>query len=741
MLSVNRIVFSKNFSYKNSVKHRNFSNKNRIKDVNYQYLQRSKVPTMHFQKSLPRLPVPELGKTSERYLNALRPILTSQQYEEAVKRTNDFTSNEGKVLQDELILKDKANKHTSYISEYWFDLYLRDRAPLPINYNPLIVFQNDERPEYNNQLLRAANLLTSAVRFMLSLRDRVLEPEVYHMNPKKSNTPMFRTVTGLLPEAVSWYGAYLFKAFPLDMSQFDGLFGATRIPKLNKDLIFRDPNSKHVLVQRKGHFYAFDVLDSDGNLLSPTELLANLKHIMDDNSPVSEHPLGVLTCQNRDEWARQRTHLEETGNTEALNKIDSAIFNLILDEETIHDDKHSILKQYLHADGTNRWFDKSFSLIVTKDGVSGINFEHSWGDGVAVLRFFQDIYAETTKTPFLNPESRPAGSNVTARKLEFNLDDKSKHFVNKARSEYKEWCDSLSIDYILYEQLTKEACKKYQVSPDCVMQLGFQAAYHLLRGGYAGTYESCSTSAFKHGRTETMRPCTDKTKAYHLLRGGYAGTYESCSTSAFKHGRTETMRPCTDKTKAFCDGLHMNSSSKDELRALMADCSVYHSELVKQAAMGQGTISIILYGERKTFFAPSPQQHKTKDQLRALMADCSVYHSDLVKQAAMGQGFDRHMFALKKIAEENNLPVPALFDSYEYKFLNKSILSTSTLSSPSVLAGGFGPVAKDGFGIGYSAFADKLGAAVTSYKQHNSSTQYVEALHKSFEDIRKLLSG
>ncbi|XP_037975132.2 carnitine O-palmitoyltransferase 2, mitochondrial [Plutella xylostella] len=654
MLSVNRIVFSKNFSYKNSVKHRNFSNKNRIKDVNYQYLQRSKVPTMHFQKSLPRLPVPELGKTSERYLNALRPILTSQQYEEAVKRTNDFISNEGKVLQDKLILKDKANKHTSYISEYWFDLYLRDRAPLPINYNPLIVFQNDERPEYNNQLLRAANLLTSAVRFMLSLRDRVLEPEVYHMNPKKSNTPMFRTVTGLLPEAVSWYGAYLFKAFPLDMSQFDGLFGATRIPKLNKDLIFRDPNSKHVLVQRKGHFYAFDVLDSDGNLLSPTELLANLKHIMDDNSPVSEHPLGVLTCQNRDEWARQRTHLEETGNTEALNKIDSAIFNLILDEETILDDKHSILKQYLHADGTNRWFDKSFSLIVTKDGVSGINFEHSWGDGVAVLRFFQDIYAETTKKPFLNPESRPAGSNVTARRLEFKLDDKSKRFVNKARSEYKEWCDSLSIDYILYEQLTKEACKKYQVSPDCVMQLGFQAAYH-------------------------------------LLRGGYAGTYESCSTSAFKHGRTETMRPCTDKTKAFCDGLHMNSSSKDELRALMADCSVYHSELVKQAAMGQG--------------------------------------------------FDRHMFALKKIAEENNLPVPALFDSYEYKFLNKSILSTSTLSSPSVLAGGFGPVAQDGFGIGYSAFADKLGAAVTSYKQHNCSTQYVEALHKSFEDIRKLLSG
>lgn len=60
------------------------------------------------------------------------------------------------------------------------------------------------------------------------------------------------------------YGAYLFKAFPLDMSQFSGLFGATRIPLPNKDKIIRDPTSKHILVQRNGNFYIFDVLDKDG---------------------------------------------------------------------------------------------------------------------------------------------------------------------------------------------------------------------------------------------------------------------------------------------------------------------------------------------------------------------------------------------------------------------------------------------------------------------------------------------
>lgn len=179
-----------------------------VRDPNYQYLQRSKVPTMHFQKSLPRLPVPALEKTAERYLKSLQPILNDNQFEQAQKTTNDFILKEGKILQEKLVQKDKANKHTSYISDYWFDLYLRDRVPLPINYNPLVVFQNDTKEAYNDQLIRASNLLVSASRFALSLREQILEPEVFHLNPKKSNTQMFRTLTGLLPEAVSWYDLF-----------------------------------------------------------------------------------------------------------------------------------------------------------------------------------------------------------------------------------------------------------------------------------------------------------------------------------------------------------------------------------------------------------------------------------------------------------------------------------------------------------------------------------------------------
>jgi len=82
-----------------------------------------------------------------------------------------------------------------------------------------------------------------------------------------------------------------------------------------------------------------------------------------------------------------------------------------------------------------------------------------------------------------------------------------------------------------------------------------------------------------------------------------------------------------------------------------------------------------------------------------LLKKCSEKHGDLTKKAAMGQGFDRHLFAMKNIAEKNNMEIPKLFLDPSYKKINHNLLSTSTLSSPAVKFGAFGPVVKDGFGV------------------------------------------
>ena len=65
-----------------------------------------------------------------------------------------------------------------------------------------------------------------------------------------------------------------------------------------------------------------------------------------------------------------------------------------------------------------------------------------------------------------------------------------------------------------------------------------------------------------------------------------------------------------------------------------------------------------------------------------------------------GQGFDRHLFGLKNLATKKGGELPEIFCDPAYALINHNILSTSTLSSPAVLLGGFAPVVQDGYGIG-----------------------------------------
>ncbi|XP_058808413.1 carnitine O-palmitoyltransferase 2, mitochondrial [Phymastichus coffea] len=621
----------------------------------YEYIQKSKVPTMHFQPSLPHLPIPKLEDSCKRYLNAQRPLLQDEQMQKTEAIVNKFLKGEGQALHAELVRSDAANKHTSYISELWFDMYLRDRKPLPINYNPFLVFSPEDKEQYNRQLVKATNLVVSSLRFLKSLRANLLEPEVFHLNPKKSDTNLFRTFTGLLPSSVSWYGAYLMNAYPLDMSQYSNLFNSTRIPQIEKDQIVMDKSAKHIVVMRKGHFYAFDVFNKQGSILPAREIAQNLQHILEDQRPDVANPVGILTAAERDIWASARSHLVQIGNNNVLKKIDSAAFVVILDDEPIGTDQKKLLRRYLHGEAENRWFDKSFSLIISKDGFAGINFEHSWGDGVAILRYFQDIKKDISENPRFHPEDEQnlTSDSLSVEKLDFKLDEKVKELISTKKIQYNKWTNSLDIGFLIYEGFGKKECKDFGVSPDAVMQLVFQLAL------------------FKQELNSVA-------------------TYESCSTAAFKHGRTETLRPCTVQTKTLCSTMTKNTS----------DLSV--------------------------------------QKIKKMIIDASDAHTQLMKEAAMGQGFDRHFFALRKLAEKSGKKLD-IFRDPAYEMINHNILSTSTLSSPVVIAGGFGPVVNDGFGIGYMIQDRKLGVVVTSYHNHRSTNEYVNSMEASFKDIHKVL--
>lgn len=226
--------------------------------------------------------------------------------------------------------------------------------------------------------------------------------------------------------------------------------------------------------------------------------------------------------------------------------------------------------------------------------------------------------------------------------------------IRRAKETHQSICNGLDMGIFRQYGMGKKTCKVNKVSPDSIMQLGFQLAHY---------------------------------KQF----GKFVSTYESCSTAAFRHGRTETMRPCTVHTKEFCVEVETKKNGN-------------------------------------------------KSELREIINKCSAYHGELTKNAAMGQGFDRHLFGLRKTAEKNEMAMPELFQDPAYAMINYNIISTSTLSSPNIIAGAFGPVVPDGFGLAYGIQDDNLGVVVGSYKKHQNNADFVQALKDSYKVIEDVLT-
>ncbi|CAF0747826.1 unnamed protein product [Adineta steineri] len=649
--------------------HRYTSSNSSQKYDDYNFFKRSILATDHFQNSLPRLPIPQLDKTCQRYLAALKPILNNDEnaYKETQSILADFRTGDGKRLDAKLRQQNASNRHTSYISKPWFEMYLKSRLPLILNFNFFLVFTDDQLQL--KPAARITNYIISSVRFMNTLRSNFLDPEVYHLNPKKSNTDQFRKYLRYVPKRFAFYGAVIQKAFPLDMSQYNRLFNSTRIPRTDCDILQTNLDKiRHIIVIKRGHYYKVNVLDNNGDLLPAEQIAAMMKYLSEDlNEEENQYPFGYFTADKRDRWATIRTQIETLSehNKQMFKEIDSSIMVVCLDEDDLSKLERSRSKQqladyvsgrYLCYNAVNRWYDKSFNMIMLSDGTLGLHCEHSWGDGVALLRFCNDIDKdanENNKINSSNYQTIQSSTNNCIEKLEFQLDDKIKNEFQISKENYKNFVSKFNVNTFQEPILGKNLLKKSSLSPDAIMQLGIQMAYYRLHHRFVSTYESCSTAVYKHGRTETIRPVTHETKTFIEI---------------------------------------LTKSNNDQLK---------------------------------------------KD----LLKKCSDKHQQLIKEAATGQGFDRHLFALKYLQEiESKEALHRIYKDKSYQLMNHTILSTSTVASKHIAAGGFGPVVDNGFGIGYLIDDEQCGLLVTSYL-HKELPSFMQAADESFRELANIIKA
>ena len=562
-----------------------------------------------------------------------------------------------------------------------------------LNLNPFFLLEDDPDAKIGkSQIRRASSLTFNSLKLAASLKNETMTPD---------------TIKGV----------------NLCMDQFRSLFGSCRVPTEERDFVQVDVESDHVAVLFRNQFYYFRALwprdeehqdqGKDGEVMvavNEADITQILQSIVNDGKNMDlaasvEGAIGVLTTLPRKQWAKARYQLVNSSeaNRSALEVIDSALFVLVLDDfypedvneaasnmlhgthvmrEVEHDDTNEDVRQtgllggYQAGTCCNRWYDK-LQIIVCSDGSAGINFEHSVIDGHTALRFASDVYAETVVT---------FAKSIT-------------------KSIYTQGCPipSMIDAKVLRAGIVNGngSGKSLDTNPkkltfDIVEKLKDRIFYAETSLGDACNGDDTFVLEFdQFGKNfivaNKMSPDSvvqmSIMLAYYRLYGEIVCAYEPVLSKRYFHGRTEAMRPTTMQAAELCKCWMNRLATKQE-------------------------------------------------KLNALR-ESTKYHSQLVKEAAEGKGADRHLYALKCIAEKKGMPTPALFQSDAWRALNHTVLSTSNCGNPALRLFGFGPVVPDGFGIGYIIKDSRIQYSISS--KHRQTKRFAHAIRQSMIEIGDLL--
>ena len=638
----------------------------------------------------PRLPIPPLQDTLDRFLARVEPL---QDVRQNKKTRRAVESPENKellaALHEKLKEYDselaKEQPESSYIEKFWYDSYLEYDASVVLNVNPYFQLEDDPTIADTSatdsgpygfstvQVKRAAKLVSSTLKFIRELRHGTMRPDVI-------------------------------KGHHLSMDQYKKLFGSSRAPPGPGEQschLQTDTTSHHVIVMYKSQFYWFDVLDTDNNPVfsTPEDLEWNLYSIIQDGDATENPtatPFGVFTTESRRVWSNIRDYIynsSDNSNWKILRIIESALFVVCLDDVAFGDsprEKRELAKSMLcgtsrieldfkkataaataspeqlnvqHGTCLNRWFDK-LQLIITRNGKAGINFEHTGFDGHTVLRLAMDIYTDSILSfargvsnnvaDIFNDRdaAEPHSANLITipRKLEWKADSfllSSLHFAETRISDLISQYEFVTLDFDRYGADHIKA--QFKCAPDAFTQQVFQVAYY-------------------------------------ALYGKFEMTYEPAMTKAFQNGRTEAIRTVTPECKRFVKSLFDRNATDDD---------------------------------RMTFVQQAAKKH-----------------SAITRECSMGLGQDRHLYALYcmwNLYYRDSMPLPPIFSDKAWTLLNTNTISTSNCGNPCLKNFGFGPVTANGFGIGYIIRDSSISIVVAS--RHRQTHRFVSLIERSFLEI------
>lgn len=635
------------------------------------------------QASLPKLPVPNVEDTLQRFLPTALPLAQTEAEASNLQQAVANFPQQAAALQERLLRRAAVEgADSSWLQHWWNTLgYLDVRESVVINVSYYFHFADDPtvwtatssnssntRTAATPQVKRAAALLYTAAQ----VRQQV--------------------VTGQWPAETIGKPS---QQTALCATAYKYLFHACRIPGSPRDSyrIYDPALYHHAAVAVQGQVYAIPLVDPATHAPLPLSVLedsltACLEQAEAGHGQPSANGLTWLTSWNRDDWATVHQILtQDAPMRQALQVVESAACLVCLDDVSVHavrDMAHLLLHGQAsattnttggdtsssHAPGINRWFDKSLQFIVTRNAKAGFLGEHSMMDGMPVVRLADQLASqsyqtcvETSSRSNGSPSSvSPSATPIFGRDCQAILLQVSP-LIRQARHDFEAWVGQHEIQTLRFGSYGSTWIKKRAgVSPDAYVQAILQLA------------------------------------TYRLWEGTQGGTYEATQVRPFLHGRTETTRAVSTESAA------------------LVQC-----------------------------FGPQPLWHeahdaKARSHKLQLLRDATAAHVKYIKNASQAQGVDRHFMGLS-LSTEKGESLPDLYSDPLFAKSKRWRVSTSHLTHPRFDNWGYGEVVPNGVGLSYSIHPTHINFSVTALKEHAWVERLCYHLEQALLEFQLLVEG
>ncbi|XP_046737810.1 choline O-acetyltransferase isoform X1 [Diprion similis] len=629
------------------------------------------------KEDLPKLPVPDLESTMQKYLAQVE-VIAPKCWEKTQSIVKSFLAGPGPKLQQRLL--DRREQTINWATDFWLkDMYLSVPLPLPINSNPGLVLQPKK---FSNQREAACFL----ARFLNGLFD-------YQELADRDELPVerLRSTDGKPGQ-------------PLCMVQHYKLFSKYRRPgkELDEQLILdRTSSGNHVIVVNHNQFYSVPVRASDRGRLTEAELTQQILKIMEIPADPRTPPVGVLTAARRPVWAAAREELAKNDtNRHNLELLERCLCIICLDDDvlptTFNDsigkkrevghwigdrDETNLFHHALHGGGSrhlgaNRWYDKTLQFFLGKDGAWGVNYEHSAAEAPAVFGIIENIESQIAAMPPSDENTIP--SHLPApEKLEWRLSEQSLNDIRDAMTSFDAMVEDLDLCVFHFTEYNKDFIKSCKVSPDVYIQLVLQLTYFRLHGSSVATYESAGLRRFALGRVDCIRSASVEALAW---------------------------------AKAMCQG---DPGDQPPLSAM-------------QQEEGAKRVQFTIYSDQK---------------IRQLFELAVKRQTKEMNDNVSGQGIDNHLLGLRESAKEAGDPIPELFTDEAYRRINRFALSTSQITTLDDVMAGYGPVVPEGYGCAYNFRKNGVLFYISAFHSDGSTStsRFAKALESSLRATAAML--